>query len=49
MFDKNEDVTSKSVQAYMDFLNKLTGIGDYVFQFFIKEEWDQDLDKDDKD
>ena len=49
MFDKNEDVTRKSVQAYMDLLNKLTGIGEYDFQFFIKEEWDQDLNDDDKD
>ena len=44
--DKNEDVTSKSDNAYMDMLNKITGSGNNVAQLLMGEDWDQELDGD---
>ena len=48
-FDENEDVTSEADRAYMDTLNKLTGSGKYVYHVLMREDWDQDLGKDNKD
>ena len=42
-FDKNEDVTSEVDEDYMDALNKLTGSGNDVAQFFMGEDWDQEV------
>ena len=44
-FHDNEDVASKAEEAYMDALYKHTGSRKYVAQFFMGEDWDQDLDK----
>ena len=46
-FGKNQDVTSKDNEAYMDALNSLTGSGNNVSQFLMGEDQNQDLDKDD--
>ena len=43
-FDNNGDVISKSDEAYIDVLNKFTGIRNGVDEFFVGEDWYQDID-----
>ena len=48
-FHDNKYVTGEDEETYMNVLNKLTDSGEYVDQFLIEEEWDQDLHEDNED